>query len=224
MQETSEVWKRLIRDGNTKREFAFDINGVWYGNEAEVSHRVTGEMFGTFGVGNVCTAKLDAVFEINEIPARAKIQRFVRLVNQDEVSEWLAQGVFYVKRREEADGLWTVEAYDALRGTGGMYVTDEVQEEWPQAADTVVEKIAQRLGVAIDTRTTISATYMVEHPNDRTIEEVLSAIAAAHFGNFIMSDAGELRLVPLLCLPPETNYLVDEHGDAITLGGVRILV
>ena len=232
MQNTSDLWKKLIREYNTQREFAFEINGEWYGSEAEISHHVTGELFETFGVGNVCTAKLEAVFELDEIQANAEIRRYVRLVSEDsgECSEWLPQGVFYVKRRAEADGIWTIEAYDALRRTGGKYVREGEQEEWPQAADVVIEKIARRIGlvdddenVLLDIRNEINPKYMVAHPGDRIVAEVLSAIAAAHFGNFIISDAGKLRLVPLLGLPAETNYLVDEHGDPITFGGVRIL-
>ena len=49
-------------------------------------------------------------------------------------------------------------------------------------------------------------------------------IAAAHGGNWHMSDAGRLRLVPLLSAPAESSLLVTEHGDAILFGGVRILV
>jgi hypothetical protein len=45
-----------------------------------------------------------------------------------------------------------------------------------------------------------------------------------YVGAFIMTDEGKLRLVSILELPPETNYLIDEVGDAITFGGDRILV
>ena len=53
---------------------------------------------------------------------------------------------------------------------------------------------------------------------------MLRYIAAAHAGNWIMSDAGELRLIKINELPEETNYLIDEIGDWITFGGDRILV
>ena len=39
-----------------------------------------------------------------------------------------------------------------------------------------------------------------------------------------MTGEGRLYLVPLVSIPPETNYLVTEYGDAITFGGDRILV
>ena len=39
-----------------------------------------------------------------------------------------------------------------------------------------------------------------------------------------MTPVGKLRLVLLNSLPKETNYLVDNGGNAITFGGDRILV
>jgi hypothetical protein len=56
----------------------------------------------------------------------------------------------------------------------------------------------------------------------------LCAIAAAHGGNWVITDEGKLRLIPLGSAPAETNNLVTEHGDTITFGegkeGVSILV
>ena len=54
--------------------------------------------------------------------------------------------------------------------------------------------------------------------------DALRDIAAAHGGNWYISDAGKLRLAPLISFPPETGYLVTEHGDAILFGGTRILL
>ena len=54
--------------------------------------------------------------------------------------------------------------------------------------------------------------------------DALRDIAAAHGGNWYMSDAGKLRLVPLISFPAETNLLVTEYGSALVFGGVRILV
>lgn len=223
-QTTSDLWKSLIRNNNVSREYAFDINGIWYGEDSEVSHNSTGELFTKFGIGNASSKALNLVIETNEIPKGATIKRYVRLVSGDQVSEWLPKGVFYTNRRSEKDGIWTIEAFDALRKTTPKYVQEGVQEEWPQQADKVVESIANRIGVAIDSRTVIDPAIMVEYPDDRTMQAVLANIAAAHIGNFIMSDAGELLLVPLLSIPAETSLLVNEDGDYISFGGVRIRV
>ena len=58
----------------------------------------------------------------------------------------------------------------------------------------------------------------------RGMREILGYIAAAHAGNWIITDAGELRLVGFADIPPETFYLVTDHGDPIVFGDTRILV
>lgn len=64
----------------------------------------------------------------------------------------------------------------------------------------------------------------VDENGDLTMEDVLSGIAAGEAGNWVMSDEGKLLLLRFGDIPPETWYLVDEYGDAITFGGDRILV
>ena len=49
-------------------------------------------------------------------------------------------------------------------------------------------------------------------------------IAAAYAGNFVISPTGELRLVSMFDLPPETRNLITEDGYKITVGGIYILV
>ena len=56
------------------------------------------------------------------------------------------------------------------------------------------------------------------------MREVLAEIAVANAGNWIITDAGKLLLVPLNSIPAETHYLVTEYGYAITFGGTRILL
>ena len=97
--------------------------------------------------------------------------------------------------------------------------------EFPMTMQAAVEEIARLMGVAIDPRTVLSTAYTIDYPaNNYTLRDVLRYIAAAHAGNFIITDAGQLRLVTFGEIPPETNYLVEENGDAITFGGDRILV
>ena len=88
----------------------------------------------------------------------------------------------------------------------------------------VVAEIAAAMGVTVDSRTALNASYQVPYPVGYSMREILGYIACAHAGNWIITDAGELYLVPLAGMPAETNYLVTEYGDAITLGRVRLLV
>ena len=87
------------------------------------------------------------------------------------------------------------------------------------------EEFARIIGVPLDDRTVLNPNYTIDYPaNEYTIRDELCFIAAAHAGNWIITDANELYLVPLISAPDETRYLVEEYGDAITFGGDRILV
>ena len=51
-QETSSLWKALLRTKGTKKEYQFDINGTVYGPEREVEHSVDAGLYEEFGIGN----------------------------------------------------------------------------------------------------------------------------------------------------------------------------
>ena len=223
-QTTSTLWKTLWETKNTKKEYAFDINDTWYGPEAEVQHSVASGLYEEFGIGNASTAQLTLSLYADDIPRGAAIKRYVRLVNGDQESEWLPKGVFFINRRSEDDGYWTVDAYDAMRKAETVWTPDQTLE-FPLSMPDAVAEFARIMGVELDSRTILNSSYTIDYPaNDYTIRQELCYIAAAHGGNWIITDAGKLRLVPLLSIPEETGYLVDEYGDAITFGEVRILV
>lgn len=223
-QTTSELWKTLWNTKNTKKEYAFDINGVWYDSEAETEHNADSALYSDFSFGNAHIATLSLSLYADNIPRGAQIKRYMRLVNGAQVSEWLPKGVFYANRRPSEDGYWTIEAFDPMRKADIVW---EVNQSWvfPMPMPDAVAKIAAAMGVEIDSRTVLNDAYTVDYPvSDQTMRQTLARIAAAHGGNFVMTDAGKLRLVPLKSAPPETGYLVTEYGNAITFGGIRIIV
>ncbi len=223
-QQTSDLWKAMWQTKNTVREYAFDINGTWYGPEQEVSHNIESELYEEFGIGNATVAKLTISLFANNIPRAATIKRFVRLKNEGQVSEWLPQGVFFINRRAEEDGYWTVEAFDVMRKADTVWEPDQ-SLEFPLSMPDAVEEFARIMGCEIDRRTSLNPSYFIDYPaNDYTIRQELRYIAAAHGGNWFVTGEGKLLLLPLLSMPDETNYLVTEYGSAITFGGVRILV
>lgn len=225
-QSTSVLWKTLWKTNGTEREYKFDINGKIYGPDVEVSHSVDGGLYEQFGIGNAATAKLTMSLFADDIPRAATIKRFIRLRNGEQVSEWLPKGVFFANRRSEDDGYWTIEAYDAMRKADVIWVPDPHSGMgFPMGAPAAVKRFARIMGVEVDPRTVLNLDYWIDYPaNDWTIRDELCFIAAGHCGNWIMTDEGKLLLIPLLSIPPETNYLVTEYGSAITLGGVKILV
>ncbi len=223
-QQTSGLWKQLWRDKNTRKEYAFAIKNVWYGAESEIGHSVDSSLFDQFSIGNAMAATLSLDLYADEIPRGAEIKRYVRLVNGSKVSEWLPKGVFYVNRRSCEDGRWTIEAYDAMLKADIAW-TPRPGFTFPATMEEAVNDIALSMEVELDERNVFYPYTMDKYPEGEYMRrDALRDIAAAHGGNFVMSDAGKLRLVPLISFPADTNYLVTEYGDAILFGGVRILV
>lgn len=231
MRTTSDLYKTILADINHTKETKVLIDGVEYlENEGLIHVSTSGALyeFGPASIGGAVSGEIDLEVIPGEsaIPRRAKIEVFVRLVLDDQASEWLYGGVYYIDTREEdkVTGSLTIHGFDAMLKTEQPYLPEGDVGEWPRTMQTVAEEIASLMGVEIDQRTALNPEYMVDYPNELTMREVLRYIAAAHAGNWIMSSDGRLLLVPLAGMPAETYYLVTEDGDTITFGGVRILV
>lgn len=223
-QTTSALWRDLLYKPGTEREYKFIINGVEYGKDAEVSHSVESQLFEEFGIGNACCATLKLAVIADNIPRGATINRYLRLANGTQATAWIPKGVFFTNKRSRDGDYWEVEAYDAMRKADVVWEPNQ-SLTFPMSMPTAVNLFCQMMGVKLDKRTVLNSAYTIDYPsNDYTIRNELCFIAAAHGGNWIMTDEGNLLLVPLLSMPEETNYLITEHGDAITFGGVRILV
>lgn len=163
------------------------------------------------------------------IPRMALVEPYVRVTDGTQYSEWIPQGVFWIDTREVTandDGLdiLTIHAYDSMLKTEADYPS--TSHDWPMTDAEVVQKIADTIGVGVDERTweLLTNEYPIGLPAGYSMREVLSNIAGMYAGNWVMNYDGELLLVAVNGIPPETNYLVDNVGDAITFGGDRILV
>lgn len=222
-QKTSNLWNELLRMNDTYREYGFDVGGVWHGPDEETSHDTESVLYEDFGIGNATISKLSLSLFSDEIPRAATIKRYVRLVNGDKISEWIPKGVFFTNTRKHEDGLWDIEAFDAMRKAETVWDVDPALS-FPMKMTTAVSLIAGFIGVEIDSRTVLNTSYTITKPDGLTFRNVLQYIGAANGGNWIITDEGKLRLVPLISIPEESGYLVTEHGAAITLGGVKILV
>lgn len=220
----SELWETLWRMDDTTVEHEFDINGVRYGKTEEISHTVQNKLFESFGIGNAACAELDLKLIASDIPRGATVKRFVRLVNGEQVSEWQPAGVFFINHRSLDDDVWTIEAFDVMRKADVVWEPDQ-SLEFPMPMPDAVEEFARIMACEVDERTVLNPDYTIDYPaNDYTLRDELMYIAAAHGGNWIVTNEGKLLLVPLDSMPEETFYLIEEKGDCITLGGDRILV
>lgn len=241
MQATSALHKELLRNPAHLKEARVLIAGDVYENGRLVSIRPAGGMFRDKpGIGGVRCRELDITLRNpGAIPRAAEIKIEMRLVVKDalaenvlQAAEWLPKGTFYIDTRDndsETSGL-VIHAVDAMRKTEQPFMRAGYQGEWPRTDISVVEEICTRIGVTLDprTRAVLTCGYPVQYPGygegAYNMREVLGFIGAMYAGNWVINDLGYLQLLMLGDIPPETNYLVTEHGDAILIGGVRILV
>lgn len=237
MQNTSDIYKAIRDNPLCSAETRATIAGVLYEQDRLFPPETSGSLFpdGKPSVGNCISRQLDlTILPAGAIPKMAEIKLETRLVIKDaltdetqQASEWIPKGTFYIDTRaqDEAAGTLKLHAYDAILKMEQTYLPDGgVLEEWPKPMPDVAADIAAKLELTIDARTVLNESYMVGLPVEYTMREVMGYIAAAHCGNWIITDAGELRLITLACIPDESSYLVSEDGHAITFGGVRIIV
>ena len=238
MQTVSDLYRSIWSDPEHVVQTKVTIAGKDYLDGDIAGLSTPGTMFPGSGpsIGGAVCREIDLDLQTDgaDIPRSAEIKVFIRLAMLDdagavtEASEWIPKGVFYIDTRElDASEEWlSIHGYDAML-KGEQAFLDQANGEtglWPQSMSTVASACAEKMGVEIDERTSISSAYEISYPTDYTCRELLQHIAAAHGGNWIITDAGKLRLVILGDLPDETSVLVDEYGNAITFGGVRIYV
>lgn len=245
MHVTSDLYKTILQTPGHEKEHRAFIAGVEQKilKKAETKYSnlnmpplVKGSLFvgSKPSVGGCVSRQIDIMIKPKgTIPRMAEIKLETRLVLKDFVtgeitstSEWLPKGTFYIDTRQtdKVSGALIIHGYDAMLKAEQPFLTDTTEDDWPKPMDEVVEEIAERMGVTVDSRTVVSHTLQAGYPLEYTMREVLGFIASAHAGNWIITDAGELRLVGLADIPPETFYLVTEDGDAILFGDTRILI
>lgn len=178
---------------------------------------------------------IEMYMPIGDIERRAMLTPFIRLVSKrtGKASEWLKKGIFYIdtrtntKNRDELDIL-RLHGYDAMLMTEQSYPESKIQ--WPALDISVVNEIADTIGVHVDPRCIpyLNRQYMIPYPANYSMREVLGQIGGAYGGNWIMNDNGELQFIPLWGLPVETSILIDHLGNRIVFGegdyGTRILL
>lgn len=232
MQNTSSLYRTILADPKSWFETQLIIDGVGTIDESQlISIETSIAMFrGAPTIGMAVSGEIDVEMFLPStgLPSMACIRPQVRVCNESQQSEWLPQGVFYIDTQEHtknSDNLdvLTIHGYDAMLKAEQMYngriTGDSIDID-------MVDEIAYQLGVELDSRTTalMTAAFTIPFPVGYTYREILGYIASMYVGCFIMTDEGKLRLVSVLELPEETNYLIDQIGDAITFGGDRILV
>ena len=207
-------------------EYKVLIAGVEYTNKDIKSASIESPLFDVLSVGNACSATLEMEFwPKKEIPPMAEIVPYVRKNPGD---EWVCLGRFFIDERStHYEEEMQIIAYDSMLKAEAIF-NPSSWAYFPMPMLSAAEMIAEEIGVSVDQRTELTQgnSYAVQYPTeDVTLRDILRYIAAANMGNWIITANNQLLFVPLFdTLPVETNYLVDEQGNAITFGGVRILV
>ena len=133
----------------------------------------------------------------------------------------------YIDERDYSPvtNIMSVVAYDSMLKADSVWMPDQTLE-FPMTMQEAATIIAGEMGISLDTRCSFNSSYEVDYPaNDYTRRDVLCFIAAAHGGNWIITDADQLLLIPLVgSMPETTHYLVTESGNPIVFGNTRILV
>ena len=192
-------------------------NSVFSENMPEVGCCIAGEI------------DIEMIKPYASIPKKGRMVPYVRLTDGSRFSEWIQKGVFYIDTRESKKDGSSIERI-VIHGFDDMLKAEQEYPEsslqWPAKDIDVVREIARFMDIDIDKRTISRMTdgYRIQYPAGYSCREVLGYLAGMYAGCFIMSDLGELQLVSLNEIPPETRYLITAAGEAITFGGVRILV
>lgn len=230
MQEVSEKYRR-ISGGEYRSRTKVMINGNEYSeNELIRVSKHTSAFADNPSAGNVISGEIELTMDAPavEVPRMAEIRPYVQIFNAEEESEWIPKGVYYVAERDRNEGNETIHflGYDALRKADAEYPSSPL--EWPAKESDVLREIAENIGVEIDERVWSvippAGKYIIPLPAGYTMREVLGYIAGMYGSNCIISDEGKLMMVALYDLPEETFLLVDNAGNYITFGGVRILL
>lgn len=204
MQMRPENWEPLF-SGPHKTEYKFLIDGLNYaGSDLQGTPVLTKPLMDQPSFGRCCSGTLTVSIRKKagiEIPKAASVVAFCRLSSKDgaTVTDWVEQGHFCISKRQGRDVI-SLTCRDLMGKAGVPYAPRATFEEWPVSMTDVVTEIASIMGVSIDPRTVINIgpEYVVTRPSDDTLmSEVLAGIAAAHFGSWIMTEKGQLRLITI---------------------------
>lgn len=240
------TWESLFAQG-ARRElrvtFSSDFFLKTYGQDKITGGRITSDLFagGRMSVGGTVAA----VCEISiidpltngaeNIPRACPFTVEIRLAEGNDASAWYPLGTFSVDTRERSETMpevLSITGYDAmLRGETPYYPYGSEITGWPKTDIDAVRDIADRLGVKVgaDVGYIMIRRYAIPSPDAGeggfTVREVLGYIGAMYGGNWFIDAYGYLRLALVGDEPaPGVDVLVDENGDVIKIGGVRIIV
>lgn len=201
-------------------EYKFVINGVTYlASDVQGTPSMEKPLMQEPCIGRCCTGSLNLTIRKHAgesiIPKAASVIAYCRLKARvgGTTTAWVEKGHYWISRRSATGDLVTLTCRDSMLLAGQTYLDKTQFNQWPVPMTSVFNEIVSLMGVSVDSRTIIKTDtmYRVDYPNDDVLmSEILSHIAAAHGGNFIMSDEGKIRLVTY----PDTLSPVQAIGSS----------
>ena len=243
MQSTTSTWDGIFAGQQHITLFRAVINGQEYGYDDITTARINRKLFESPSIGNAAAAALEMTFfPRGEIPRTAEIQTFVQLSSCDETvlisdesnnaimmpdgtilasavgdsSEWLPFGTFYIDTRQTdaKTGLMSITAYDKMLFAEAPYY--DQMGTYPMPMINAVQYICSELGIELDNRSIIYNGSIDSPTHIYTMREVLRFIAAASAGNWTITPANKLQLVPFA--GPQQAQAEAPCGDYARLG------
>ena len=214
MRKAPSKWAALLAMPH-KVEYKLNIDGIDYlGENLRGNPVISKPLLDAPAIGRVCSATMKAVIHPIDgvaIPKAARVYAFCRLVSPDgkTATDWVKQGCFYISSRTGKTNV-TLNLRDDMVKAGQTYFDKSTLTDWPKQQAIVVADIAKIMGVEVDSRSSFAtgSSYRINYiAGDTLISEVLSYIAASNGGNWIMTEEGRLRLVPLES--PKNTILAD---------------
>lgn len=233
MQTRPAKWAAIFAAPH-KTEYKAQIAGVEYGSDRIMATpSITKPLLEKPTIGRVCSATLSIQirpYEDITIPKAARVHLYSRLVSAEgETTDWIPQGKYYVSSRSGKTTVTLTCRDDMLKG--GVTYIDKSELDWPASQIDIVSEIITLMDVELDERTSLrnGAGYIVDTVNgDMLITEILGLIAACNGGNWVMTEAGKLRLIPLTSPAVPVQELAQAYngytdiGDKITISRVTM--
>ena len=230
MRQTSALYKAI----RNQPGYHYNVNVICndtettYGMDKLKSVHIKPMLFPENGpsIGNACSTECDIVLieDSENWPRMAEFEVKVQIMSEDnnQVSEWLTMGTFYTDERAyTVTGDLSIIGFDAML-TMEQSWTDKITppSNWPITASAWCSLIENAGLAEFDSRNVIDNTVsFIGLDTTSTIRDKLKDVAAAHGGNWVVTEDGKLRLVPFV-----NEIIYDTSAIAgIAIAGIAIV-
>lgn len=176
----------------------------------------------SFDIGNVIVNSFTATLvgvNLNRLAPLTKVEIWARLKNESSETGWFPKGVFYIKKPayDPETGIVKIEGYDPLY-TAELtpYPTGTIVQWENMTMRTVATTMATTLGLPLENSTQVDAYDYPAPPYGYTAREILSQIAIACGGNWMLTyvdtspDRDNLQVTPKLRLRKITDTVATQ--------------